>query len=143
MWYMQLIVNNLRLFSYMSSLQFPPHCGIFSHVNILVWFNTEIIYIAPPNSFPKTWSKCSLLKMFENSWILRNKQKKKVGISSTRTLFGRLLNLIHNLIKCSWALLNSNNELHLKPLVILFHISFSNYPLFPIYYYFILCLEAV
>lgn len=55
---------------------------------------------------------------------------------------GPLSNMIHNLIKCLWALLNSNNELHLKPLVILFHIFFFNYPRFPIYYGFIPCLEA-
>lgn len=72
---------------------------------------------------------------------LNSEGKKSRKLSSTRILFSPLLNLIHNLIECSWALLNSNNELHLKPLVILFHISFSNYPLFPIYYYFVLCLR--
>lgn len=92
------------------------------------WFGQYSFAFSILLKFCKTY--CKILKI-----VVRK-------LSSTRISLSPLLNMIHNLIKCSWALLNSNNELHLKPLVILFHISFSNYPLFPIYYCFIPCLEA-
>lgn len=106
-----------------------------------MWLNPRYTYNSPKVIPCKA---CSKYDLWERFWFYNSKLNSEEKVrkpSSTRISFSPLLNLIHNLIKCSWALLNSNNELHLKPLVILFHISFSNYPLFPIYYYFILCLR--